>query len=124
MQLKYDVHTIHGDLIIVLKEKGVIINNAQEFLDVIIHIPSDRIILNKENIHEDFFNLRSGLAGEILQKAVNYSRRVGIVGDFSIYESKSLKDFIYESNKSNKIVFVSTVEEGLKRLSIKSSITF
>jgi hypothetical protein len=42
---------------------------------------------------------------------------LGIVGDFSLYQSKSLRDFIYESNKSNRIVFVSTLEEALDRLS-------
>ena len=39
------------------------------------------------------------MAGEILQKFSNYRVRLAIVGDFTPYSSKSIKDFIYESNK-------------------------
>lgn len=48
------------------------------------------------------------------------TRFVMIVGDFSIYTSKSLKDFIYECNKGKKIFFfTSDVEQAIKRLSIE-----
>jgi hypothetical protein len=76
------------------------------------------IIIHKDSLDEAFFDLRSGLAGEILQKAVNYRIQLGIVGDYSAYESRTLRDFIYESNKSNKIVFVNTLDEALNRLSV------
>lgn len=41
------------------------------------------------------------------------------MGDFSIYTSKSLKDFIYECNKGKNIFFTSDVEQAIKRLSIE-----
>ncbi len=41
--------------------------------------------------------------GEILQKFVTYKAKLAIAGDFSVYTSKSLKDFIYESNNGNHI---------------------
>ena len=47
------------------------------------------------------------------------TRFVMIVGDFSIYTSKSLKDFIYECNKGRNIFFTSDVEQAIKRLSIE-----
>jgi hypothetical protein len=53
----------------------------------------------------------------MLQKVVNYRLRLAIVGDFSVYESKSLKAFIVESNRSNTIMFLNTIEEALNRLS-------
>lgn len=55
-------------------------------------------------------------AGEIMQKITNQGVRLGIVGDFSIYSSKSLADFMRESNRSNRVVFVETVDEALRRL--------
>jgi hypothetical protein len=76
---------------------------------------AEAIIVHKQNIDESFFDLRSGLAGEMLQKVVNYRLQLAIIGDFSIYESKSLKAFMAESNRSNTIVFVSSIEEALKR---------
>ena len=39
---------------------------------------------------------------------------LAIIGDFGKYESKSLNDFIFESNKGKQINFVTTIEDGLK----------
>jgi len=112
------LHNINGHVIAELHANGTTIRNAQQFLEIMMNLPADRIVIHKACIDESFFDLRSGLAGEVLQKVVNYSRQLGIVGDFSGYESKSLRDFIYESNKSNTVVFVSALGDALKRLSI------
>jgi hypothetical protein len=117
MNTKHIVHQSNGKDIVALKENGVVIHNGQDFLDVVMNLPSDRVIIYKENVPEEFFDLRSGLAGEILQKAVNYSRQLGIVGDLSRYPSKSLKSFVYESNKSDNVIFTDTLDEALQRLS-------
>jgi hypothetical protein len=53
------------------------------------------------------------LAGGILQKASNYGLKIGNVGDFTSIKSKSLRDFIYESNKTKQIVFKESKEEIL-----------
>ena len=45
------------------------------------------------------------MAGEILQKFINYHVKIAIYGDYSVYTSKPLRDFIYESNHG-KDVFV------------------
>ncbi|SJN46572.1 hypothetical protein FM120_18230 [Sphingobacterium faecium PCAi_F2.5] len=39
--------------------------------------------------------------------------RLIIIGDFSKYESKILKDFIYESNNDNLVNFVKSLREAL-----------
>lgn len=70
------------------------------------------IAIDKKLITEDFFILSTGLAGEILQKYVNYGGRVAIYGDFSRYTSKPLRDFIYESNKGKDVFFASSEEEA------------
>jgi uncharacterized protein YlzI (FlbEa/FlbD family) len=112
------LHNINGLQIAEIKVNDTLINSAQQFLDITMNLPVDRIVIHKESLDEVFFDLRSGLTGEILQKAVNYRIQLGIVGDYSAYESRSLRDFIYESNKSNKIVFVNTLDEALNRLII------
>lgn len=76
-----------------------------------------KIILHEKNITPDFFDLKSGMAGEILQKFSNYRVRIAIVGDFSKFTSKSLNDFIYESNKVGLVNFVSTQLEARHVLS-------
>jgi hypothetical protein len=115
--MKYIHHHINGQSIAELSAKGVVLSTTQQFLQMIMDSSAEGIIVHQENIDERFFDLQSGLAGEMLQKVVNYRLRLAIVGDFSIYESNSLKAFIYESNKSNTIVFVNTIEDALIRLS-------
>jgi len=76
----------------------------------------NHIVLNKFAICEDFFNLSTKIAGDILQKFINYKVKVAIVGDFSVYTSKSLKDFIYESNQGKDIIFLSDEKQAIERL--------
>ncbi|ARC28011.1 DUF4180 domain-containing protein [Bacillus toyonensis] len=70
----------------------------------------------KSLISEDFFDLKTRLAGDILQKFINYKVKIAIVGDFSMYTSKSLKDFIYECNKGNNIFYLATEQQAIEKL--------
>jgi hypothetical protein len=117
MKTNYVLHQMNGHPIVAVREQGIIVNDANEFLDLVMNLPADRVVLHQENFTELFFDLRSGVAGEILQKASTYSRRLGIVGDFSRYGSKSLRDFIGESNRFGKVVFVNSLDEALQKLS-------
>jgi len=106
--------------IAVISSEDVIVNNAQDALDLMVLIwydyNCDKIIINKKNIIEDFFDLKNGIAGEIMQKVINYEMALAIVGEFEQYSSKSVKSLIYESNKGNKIIFKSTEAEALEAL--------
>lgn len=113
----FKVHTVRDKEIVEVQDNSLVIETTQQFLQLMMNLPSDNVILDKKNLHESFFDLRSGLAGDILQKVSNYVLHLGIVGDFSVYDSKSLHAFIYESNKSNRVVFTDTVEDALNRLS-------
>jgi hypothetical protein len=75
------------------------------------------VILHKAQCDDTFFDLRTGLAGAVLQKFSNYRIQLAIVGDFSQVTSKSLNAFIYESNKGEQIFFVDSLEAALQRLS-------
>lgn len=79
-------------------------------------IGTKSIVINKNLIAENFFILSTGLAGEILQKYINYGGRIAIYGDYSHYTSKPLKDFIYESNNGKDVFFVATEEEAIDML--------
>ncbi len=74
------------------------------------------IIVHESHLSPEFFDLSTRIAGEILQKFSNYRMKLAIVGDFGKYDSKSLRDFIYESNKTGHILFVSTLEEATQRI--------
>ena len=117
MTIPYTVHSVQNKEIVEVQDNSLVIETTQQFLQLMMNLPSDKVILRREHLHESFFDLRSGLAGDILQKVSNYMLQLSIVGNFSQYDSKSLQAFIYESNKSNRVVFADTVEEALNRLS-------
>lgn len=104
----------------VVNSKNLVITDAQSALDVLMSAKYDvgtkNIVIDKKLIVEDFFILSKGLAGEILQKYVNYGGRIAIYGDYSHYTSKPLKDFIYESNKGKDVFFVATQNEAIEML--------
>lgn len=99
------------------------LNTLEDVLDMIVTVTyqfdCEGVIIGKQQLNPDFFDLKTGLAGEMLQKFVTYNIRLGIVGDFSTVESRNLKDFIYESNKNGKIVFAKTVENAIELLTDK-----
>lgn len=111
----------NGQVVAVVNSSDKIILDVQSALDFIASIQyetgSNRVALNKEAISEDFFILKTKLAGDILQKFINYKVKIAIYGDFSSYTSKPLKDFIYESNNGNDIFFVTSEDEAIEMLS-------
>lgn len=71
------------------------------------------LVFPVQRLGDDFFNLKTRIAGEVLQKLVQYRMRVAIVGDISRYvaESTALRDFVYESNRGDQVRFVASLEE-------------
>ena len=99
--------------------ESVIINTVDDAVDILGNANyqgAEAVILRKEQLADEFFDLKTGIAGEILQKFSNYNMKLAVIGDFSNIESKSLRDFIYESNKTGRINFLSTREEALEVL--------
>lgn len=107
-----DIAVISGD--------GKVIVDTQSALDLAMTVKYEtgaaNLLLDKRLVCEDFFILSTGVAGEILQKFVNYHVRAAIYGDYSRYTSKPLRDFIYESNQGKNFFFVATKEEAIQKL--------
>ena len=106
----------------VIKSDEIIIKDAQSALDLLMsakyEVGTKNIVIDKKLVSEDFFVLSTGLAGEILQKFINYGGRIAIYGDYSHYTSKPLKDFIYESNKGKDVFFSATLSEAIEKLTV------
>jgi hypothetical protein len=62
---------------------------------------------------EDFFRLETRIAGEVIQKFVNYRIGLAVVGDIAeaVTRSTALRDFVYESNRGRHVWFVADLEE-------------
>lgn len=118
--MKIESHIINDTKIAEIVSDTLVIKTSEDGLDLLGNLyyqDFDKIVIQEKNITPDFFDLQNGMAGEILQKFSNYRVRLAIVGDFTPYSSKSIKDFIYESNKKGQINFVNTTTEALSLLS-------
>lgn len=114
------VQDVNNVKIAELADSSAVITTAEEVLEFMVnagYLGADNIIIRQDQLTPDFFDLKTGVAGEILQKFSNYRMRLAITGDFSKYKSKSLKDFIYESNKSGRVMFVNTADDAKQLLS-------
>ena len=118
--MKIEKITLNGYPMAAVSSEQKLLTDSQSALELIstakYEAGTKNIVLSKELIAEEFFILSTGLAGEILQKFINYGARLAVYGDYSKYTSKPLKDFIYESNKGKDIFFAASKEEACQML--------
>jgi hypothetical protein len=117
--MNIEITNHNGIFIAELIAEDIVIKEVQDSLDIMANAAysgATKLILHEKNLTPDFFDLKTKIAGDILQKFSNYNMPLAIVGDFSKYTSKSLRDFIYESNKGGKVNFVTSVEEAKEKL--------
>jgi hypothetical protein len=110
-----------GVNVLVADGAGAPIASVQDALDLIgaAFGQAEIVAVPAERLDERFFALRTGLAGEIMQKFVNYRVRLVIVGDISehLTASTALRDLVRESNRGSHIWFVGDLDELDARLS-------
>jgi hypothetical protein len=117
--MKINIVKINEENIAELISDNVEINKTQDVLDLMANcfaLKAKKLIIHEKNIIPAFFDLKTGVAGEMLQKFVNYNFKIAIIGDYSKYQSSVLKDFIYESNRQGEINFVKSIEEAKEKL--------
>lgn len=118
--MNIETHNINDKKIAEIITDEIILKTTEDGLDLLGNLNYqgfDKIIIHEKNIIPDFFDLKTKIAGDILQKFTQYQMPLTIVGDFSKFNSKSLNDFIYESNKGRQVNFVASQSEALKVLS-------
>jgi hypothetical protein len=100
---------------------GPAVRTGGDALGLIYHERAQRadwIAVPVRRLDPAFFDLRSGVAGELVQKFVNYRRRLAVVGDIGAYlgVSKAFYDFVRESNRGRQVWFVADEAELYARL--------
>lgn len=78
----------------------------------------DLVVLPVARLAERFFDLRSGFAGQVVQKFVQYRRRIAIVGDIDAHvaASNALRDYVTEANRGREVWFLRDIAELDARL--------
>ena len=118
--MKIEILNINETKIAELQSDQIEIQNAQDALDIFansMYQGASKVIVHEKNIAPELFDLKTGIAGEVFQKCSNYKVQLAIIGDFTKFPSKSLRDFIYESNKHGMVNFVDTKEKAISKLS-------
>jgi hypothetical protein len=116
---------VHGLAVLVCPDDGPQLRDDAAVLDVIaaaLDRGADLVLLPSRRLPEDFFVLRTRLAGEVVQKFANYRLRLAILGDISRHTAASpaLRDFVAEANRGRHLWFVATRDELDERLRPRS----
>ena len=110
---------VNGIKFAVVTADDTVINTREDALNILgdcVFNGVQNIVIHSENISPAFFELKTGLAGEILQKFSTYNAKLAIIGDFSDVKNNSLQSFILESNKYGRVVFVDSFEQAERML--------
>lgn len=98
---------------------------AQDALDAIGEAwgaDASTIVVPAERFDESFFDLRSGVLGEVTQKFVNYRLRLVVLGDVTAYAeaSNAFRDYVRETNAGDQVWFVADEAELAERLQVNA----
>ncbi|WP_026931637.1 DUF4180 domain-containing protein [Glycomyces tenuis] len=76
------------------------------------------IAATHQRLGPDFFDLRSGVAGELTQKCVQYHLGLAVVGDIAPYSggSEAVRSWVGEANRGRRLWFVADLDELEQRL--------
>jgi hypothetical protein len=115
------LHELQGCRILEYPVEGSPLGNASSSLEIISAAHSQQaelVAIPVERLGNEFFQLRNGIAGEMLQKFVTYHLRIAIVGDITPLSaaSKALHGFVVECNRGSTVWFVRSLEELKNRL--------
>ncbi len=110
----------HGVAVLVADPGGPPVTTVQDALDLIgaAFAGAEVVALPAARLTGDFFTLGTGLAGEIMQKLVNYHIRLAVVGDIApwLAASSALRALVLESNRGRQIWFTADLAELSARL--------
>ena len=78
------------------------------------------VVVPVERFDPAFFDLSSGLLGEVTQKFVNYRIRLVVLGEVEEYAvvSKPFRDYVHETNSGDHVWFVADETELGLRLAV------
>lgn len=117
------VQTVNGTVILYLPPEGAPIASGQDALDVVGEAwasGAELVAVPASRFAPSFFDLRSGHAGEFVQKLVNYRMRLVVLGDISAHvaASDALGAFVTESNRGAHVWFLDGPDDLARRLAL------
>jgi hypothetical protein len=105
------IDTMHGTRLLLCADDGPVLAGDQDATDLVgeaISGDARFVVLPVSRLDDRFFQLRTGLAGVIVQKFAVYRRRLAIIGDIAarVANSPTLRDFVAEVNRGDQLWFL------------------
>ncbi|MGC2494364.1 DUF4180 domain-containing protein [Candidatus Binatus sp.] len=118
-KLSTKFYELHGVRVLECWPDGSKLQTYQDAVDLVGKSFEDRAtLIPVECLNDEFFQLKTRIAGELIQKFVQYGRRLAIVGDISgfLAESSALRAFVVESNRGKDVWLLASRDELNDRL--------
>ena len=114
-------YELHGVRVLECVPDGTRLQTYNDAVDLVGKTFENRatlIVIPVECLGNEFFQLKTRIAGELIQKFVQYRRHLVIVGDISgfLAESTALRAFVAESNRGKEVWFFASRDELNDRL--------
>jgi hypothetical protein len=99
--------------ILVASEAGIAIRSFGDISDAIgACLGADGLVLAESDLAPEFFELRTGLLGELVQKFVNYRIRAAIVVPDPKAHGDRFAELAYEHATHDQVRFVRSMDEA------------
>ena len=115
------IQVIHDVPVLVCGADGAVLGGEREATDLVGDALSHGaawVAVPVERIGGDFFVLRTRVAGDVVQKFVNYRLGMAVIGDITghVEGSTALRDFVRESNRGRHLWFLPDLDALRTRL--------
>jgi hypothetical protein len=116
-----EVLEVAGQRLLMVTGAGPLLRDPGEVLDLIgeaVARGARGLVLPADRLDPAFFRLRSGVAGEVLQKLATYRLTLVVLGDVAapIRESDAFRDLVREADRGDAVLFVADREALAARL--------
>jgi hypothetical protein len=100
--------------LVVASERGISIRSRDDISDAVGASLGRGLILSEADLGPDFFDLRTGLAGELMQKFVNYRVRVAIIVPLPDDHGERFAELAHEHATHPTVRFVRSLDEAMQ----------
>jgi hypothetical protein len=115
------ISEVHGRRVLTVTPSAPVLGSEQDALDLLGDAFGDGatvVVVPADRVAEDFFELRTRVAGDVVRKFAMYRVRLVVMGDIAgrLAASDSLRAFVHEINKGSDVWFVADDAELAAKL--------
>jgi Domain of unknown function (DUF4180) len=117
-----ELHQLDGVPVLVCAPEGSPLRDDRDAVDLVAQAQfghrAEWVAVPVDRLAPEFFQLRTGVAGAIAQKFVDYRTGLAVVGDIAAHlaASDAFQDWVRETNRGRHIWFVADLAELEQRL--------